>query len=121
MSRSEVLTQSVKAIFAKKRKRLLEEDGGLGVFVGKGFTPPAISFEVRESNALETIRQGSLTQAQVLDRAGYVPAQDDKIFVGAFYRNRPGAQTRRGWDSSPALSSSDSYASESEDSEPSMY
>lgn len=121
MSRSEVLTESVKAIFAKKRKRLLEEDGGLGVFVGKGFTPPAISFEVRESNALETIRQGSLTQAQVLDRTGYVPTQDDKVFVGAFYRNRPGEQTRRGWEFSSASSFSDSYESDSEESEPSMY
>lgn len=92
-SRSEILTQSVKAIFAKKRKRLLDEDGGLDVFVGKGFTP-TISFAVRESNALETIRRGALTQAEVLDRTGYVAAQEDKIFVGAFYRNRPGEEER---------------------------
>ena len=94
MSRSEILTQSVKAIFAKKRKRLLEEDGGLNVFVGEGFTPPTVSFAVRESNALETIRRGALTQAEVLDRTGYVAAQDDKVFVGAFYRNRPGGEER---------------------------
>lgn len=121
MSRSEVLTESVKAIFAKRRKRLLEEDGGLGIFVGEGFTPSPISFAVREANALETIRQGSLTQAQVLDRAGYVPTQDDKTFVGAHYRSRPGDQTRRRWEFSSASSFSDSDESDSEASEPSMY
>lgn len=96
MSRSEILTQSVKAIYAKKRKRLLEEDGGLGIFVGEGFTPTPISFAVREANALETIRQGYLTQDQVLDRTGYVPAQEDKDFVGAYYRNRQGEREERG-------------------------
>lgn len=96
MSRSEILTQSVKAIFAKKRKRLLEEDGGLNVFVGEGFTPPSVSFAVRENNALETIRRGALTQAEILDRTGYVPEEEDKIFVGAFYRNRPGEREERG-------------------------
>ena len=111
MSRADILTQSVKAIFAKRRKRLLEEDGGLA----QGFTPSTVSFAVRENNALATIRQSSLSQAEVLDRAGYVPAQDDKVFVGAFYRGRPGA---RGWDFSS--DSSHQNDSDSDDSEPSM-
>ena len=113
MSRADILTQSVKAIFAKKRKRLLEEDGGLAA---QGFTPSTVSFAVRENNALATIRQSSLSQAEVLDRTGYVPVQDGKVFVGAFYRGRPGARR----DSSSDSSFSNSSDSDSEDSEPSM-
>lgn len=121
MSRSDILTESVKVIFAKKRKRLLEEDGGLSVFVGQGHTPPTISFAVRESNALEVIRQSSLSQAKLLDKTGYVPEESDKDFVGAYYR----VSRRRGGFSSDSDNSGDSpvtdYGDSSSDSEPSIY
>jgi len=78
------LTEGVKAIYARKRKRLLQYDGGMS-FEAIGVVTPPVRYETLERNALETLR--NLTQAQLLDKAGMVPDPGDgRRFVSAHYR-----------------------------------
>lgn len=79
------LTEGVRAIYARKRKRLLQYDGGMG-FEAIGVVTPPVRYETLERNALETLR--NLTQAQLLDKAGMVPDPGDgRRFVSAHYRS----------------------------------
>ena len=78
------LTEGVKAIYARKRKRLAQYDGGMS-FEAIGVVTPPVRYETLERNALETLR--NLTQAQLLDKTGIVPDPDDGCsFVSAHYR-----------------------------------
>ena len=78
------LTEGVKAIYDRKRRRLLRYDGGMS-FEAIGVVTPPIRYETLERNALDTLR--NLTQAQLLDKTGMVPDPGDgRRFVSAHYR-----------------------------------
>ena len=68
------LTEGVKAIYARKRRRLLQYDGGMS-FDAIGMVTPPVRYETLERNALETLR--NLTQAQLLDKTGMVSDPGD--------------------------------------------
>ena len=97
MSRAEILTESVKAVYAKRRKRLLEYDGGLSAFAGQGYSPPPVPLAVREKNALDFIKNNSsLGQKELLVGAGLMTdlSGEGKIFRSATFARPPGAVRR---------------------------
>ena len=87
------LTEGVRAIYARKRKRLLQYDGGMS-FEAIGVITPPVRYETLERNALETLR--NLTQAQLLNKTGMVPDPGDgRSFVSAHYRGSAQYEARR--------------------------
>ena len=83
------LTEGVKAIYARKRKRLLQYDGGMSSEAIGVVTPP-VRYETLETNALATLRNLNLTQQQLLDKTGMLPNPGDgSRFVTAHYRAQP--------------------------------
>ena len=104
------LTEGVKAIYARKRKRLAQYDGGMS-FEAIGVVTPPVRYETLERNALETLR--NLTQAQLLDKTGMVPDPGDgRRFVSAHYRGSAQPNDRReiGYEARRAVASGRDYA-----------